>query len=306
MSKIKNKIYMKRINKSFYYFSDALVDFIYIFLLFLFGIFSIKWSIGSSMDFLGLIIPASEKQFLINNIIMEIFGISFVILFSVLFFLIFCLEVEEPRYYKIIPFKYSEEEENFLDALFILIPSFLIYCMLLPTLGFLFKFDLVDTSHFPGYLFEIGVTGHQWYWEYHYYLDTFIPIIVPSINEIDMPNNNLTFSFDSNYVLHNVYNKLYCLGVDKPMVVPIGYPIMISVTGNDVIHSFYVPALGIKLDGIPGKLATEILYNNYELTLFGQCAELCGYHHGWMPIQIEWIPLDQWCCWVALNIDYLA
>lgn len=294
---------LKDLNSRVYGYTlvESLVDFIYIFLLFLFAIFSVKWSIGEPMDFLGMISPANEKQFLINNILMEIYGIALVILFSVFFFLLFCLEVHEPINYHMSNINFSEEEENLLDALFILIPTFLIFCMLIPTLGFLYKYDFIDSTNSNSILFEVHVVGRQWYWEYTYHLESFIPIIAPYIGEKDL--NSWNFTFESRLVKHNLLSNLYALGVDKPLVLPIGYPILLSVTGGDVIHSFFVPALGIKLDAIPGKQAYEIIQNNHEITLFGQCAELCGVEHGYMPIQIEWINLEQWFCWVSLQTD---
>jgi len=286
-----------------YYFADSLVDFIYIFLLCFFSIFALRWSIGEPMNFLGLISPANEKQFLINNILMEIFGISFVILFGVLFFLIFCIEIQEPRNYHMPSFNFSEFEENFLDSLFILIPTFLIYCMLIPTLGFLYQYDLMDSPNADAFLFEIHIIGRQWFWEYTYHLEAFIPIIAPFVDEKDLTNWN--FMIQSCRVRNHIYNNTYLLGVDNPLVVPIGYPILLTISGEEVIHSFFVPTLGLKLDGIPGKQACEFIQNNWELTLFGQCAELCGVEHGFMPIQIDWIPFNQWCCWIALQTNYI-
>lgn len=312
MKKIKNKInnffynilirYLKGINNQVYFYRlvDSLVDFIYIFLLFLFAIFSIRWGIGEPMDFLGMISPANEKQSLINNILMEIYGISFVILFGVFFFLLFCLEVQEPVHYHMSYLIFSEEEENLLDALFILIPTFFIFCMLIPTLGFLYKYDLMDSPNASAFLFEVHVVGRQWYWEYTYHLESFIPIIAPYLEEKDLTSWNFTFE---SYAVRNNMGKTYLLRVDNPLVLPMGYPILISVTGGDVIHSFFVPALGLKLDAIPGKQAYEIIQNNYQVTLFGQCAELCGVEHGFMPIQIEWIRINQWNLWMSLQIN---
>ena len=113
----------------------------------------------------------------------------------------------------------------------------------------------------------IKVIGHQWYWSY----------------EID----NTTFdSFLKNSNTSNSYENSRLLEVDLPLIIQINKRIKFLITSTDVIHSWAVPSLGIKVDGIPGRLnqvSTTIVRPGHY---YGQCSEICGVQHGFMPIKI--------------------
>lgn len=87
--------------------------------------------------------------------------------------------------------------------------------------------------------------------------------------------------------LHNLN-----LEVDKHVIIPIDVRISITVTSTDVIHSWAVPQLGIKIDAVPGRLSNSMLHSFMYGNFFGQCSELCGVLHGFMPICVEVVPLD--------------
>jgi len=128
----------------------------------------------------------------------------------------------------------------------------------------------------------IKVVGYQWYWHYEY------------------PNNG-DINFDS-YLLKDKDLKTgdhRMLAVDNRLVVPVDTKIQVLVTGADVIHSFAVPAFGIKRDGIPGRL-NETWFKATQIgTFYGQCSELCGVGHGFMPIVIDVVSKDDFAKWVA-------
>ncbi|MCB1397312.1 MAG: cytochrome c oxidase subunit II [Rhodobacter sp.] len=130
----------------------------------------------------------------------------------------------------------------------------------------------------------IKVTGYQWYWGYEYV------------------DHNLEFS---SYVLerdeleqYGYEPRHYLLATDTQVVVPVGRNIVMQVTGSDVIHSWTVPAFGVKQDAVPGRLA-QLWFNVDEPGIyFGQCSELCGNGHAYMPIVIRAVPEADYVAWL--------
>src|SRR3954454_16735279 len=123
----------------------------------------------------------------------------------------------------------------------------------------------------------IKATGKQWYWSYAY------------------PDNG-KFEFDS---LMAQDKKPRLLGVDNEMVVPVNKVIRIQTTGADVIHSFAVPAFGIKIDSIPGRLNETWFKATREGMYYGQCSELCGKDHAFMPIAVRVVSEQAYSTWLA-------
>ncbi|MFZ9395066.1 MAG: cytochrome c oxidase subunit II [Erythrobacter sp.] len=128
----------------------------------------------------------------------------------------------------------------------------------------------------------IKVTGYQWYWGYTY------------------PDNG-GFEVISNMLPAEEAVKRgepHLLAVDNRMVVPANTPLRIQTTAADVIHAFAVPSLWFKLDAVPGRLNEKLLTINEPGVYYGQCSELCGARHGFMPIAVEALPRDKWEAWV--------
>ncbi|RZJ78243.1 MAG: cytochrome c oxidase subunit II, partial [Brevundimonas sp.] len=128
----------------------------------------------------------------------------------------------------------------------------------------------------------IKATGYQWYWGYSY------------------PDNG-DFEVISNMLPEGEATKRgepEHLGVDNRMVVPAGVPIRLQATGADVIHSFAVPSLWFKIDAVPGRLNERLFTVDKPGVYYGQCSELCGARHGYMPIVVEALPMEQWRAWV--------
>ena len=88
------------------------------------------------------------------------------------------------------------------------------------------------------------------------------------------------------------------LAVDNRMVVPVGRQVKLIITGADVIHSFAVPAFWTKMDAVPGRANETTFTANKVGVYYGQCSELCGVDHGYMPIAVEVLPVDKWEAWV--------
>ncbi len=128
----------------------------------------------------------------------------------------------------------------------------------------------------------INVTGRQWYWHYAY------------------PDNG-NFAFDS-YPVQQADLKpgqLRNLTVDNPLVVPVGKVVRVITTGQDVIHSFFVPSLGVQKYTIPGRTMETWFQADRAGTFYGQCNQICGTNHWFMPIQVQAVPQAEFDAWVA-------
>ena len=128
----------------------------------------------------------------------------------------------------------------------------------------------------------IKVTGYQWYWGYSY----------PDNGDFEVISNMLS---DEEA---DARGEPEHLAVDNRMVVPANTPLRIQTTAADVIHSFAVPSLWFKLDAVPGRLNEKPLLIEEPGVYYGQCSELCGIKHGYMPIAVEALPREQWEAWV--------
>lgn len=160
-------------------------------------------------------------------------------------------------------------ESTTIEIIWTLIPFIILIAMAFPATKVLIAMD--DTSKSD---LSIKVTGYQWYWQYEY-LDEGINFFSRLTTPDDQVQNR------------QVKQQHYLLEVDEPMVVPIGKKIKIYTTASDVIHSWWVPALGLKKDAIPGFI-NEVWTNIDKPGIYrGQCAELCGTKHGYMPIVVD-------------------
>ncbi|HEX7656497.1 MAG TPA: cytochrome c oxidase subunit II, partial [Sphingomonas sp.] len=128
----------------------------------------------------------------------------------------------------------------------------------------------------------VKVTGYQWYWGYSY----------PDNGGFEVISNMLP---DDQAIAKGLPPQL---AVDHRMVIPAGVPIRIQTTGSDVIHSFGVPSLWFKLDAVPGRINEKWLEVDEPGIYYGQCSELCGARHGYMPISIEAVPMDKFNAWI--------
>lgn len=183
------------------------------------------------------------------------------------------------------PEYFTKRAESMLDICFLVFPTIVVLFILLPTLGFLYNHEFF-TEHISTAM-SIDVIGHQWYWSYEY--------------RLNKDSDLCDFSFDSILDVDAVENVN--LEVDRNVVIPTDVYISITVTSTDVIHSWAVPQLGIKIDAIPGRIANAVLYTFMDGVYYGQCSELCGVLHGFMPICVESVDLDLFFHWVFLNTD---
>lgn len=128
----------------------------------------------------------------------------------------------------------------------------------------------------------VKVTGYQWYWGYEYPDQGIGEYVSRMLNEDQA----------------KAAQEPYLLAVDNRMVVPVGRQVKLIITAADVIHSFAVPAFWTKMDAVPGR-ANELTFTPTDVGVYyGQCSELCGVDHGYMPIAVEVLPVDRWEAWV--------
>ena len=154
-------------------------------------------------------------------------------------------------------------------------PGIILLRLAIPSIRLLYQMDEICDPQLT-----VKAVGHQWYWSYEFG---------------DFEN----FEFDSYPVPDSAYQygDIRLLEVDKRLVLPYNTRIRIIITAADVIHSWAIPELGIKTDGIPGRL------NQFELKIQrpgiyrGQCSELCGVNHAYIPIVVEAVPMDQFLKW---------
>jgi cytochrome c oxidase subunit 2 len=134
----------------------------------------------------------------------------------------------------------------------------------------------------PADAVTVKATGYQWYWGYTY----------PDHGDFEVVSNML----DEAEALKR--GEPHQLAVDNRMVVPAGVPLRIQTTADSVIHAFAVPSLWFKMDAVPGRLNEKLLTIKEPGVYYGQCSELCGARHGYMPIAIEALPPAEFAAWV--------
>ncbi|WIV50309.1 cytochrome c oxidase subunit II [Marivivens sp. LCG002] len=141
----------------------------------------------------------------------------------------------------------------------------------------------------------IKVTGYQWYWGYEY-VDEGIAFDSYMIGAD--ANNMLTPEVSAQLAEAGYTDQQFLLATDTAVVVPVGKTIVMQVTGADVIHSWTIPAFGVKQDAVPGRLAQLWFAAEKEGIYFGQCSELCGIAHAYMPITVKVVSEEAYAEWL--------
>lgn len=165
-----------------------------------------------------------------------------------------------------------------IEVIWTVIPALILVVIAVPSITLLAR--QYETP--PADAITIKAVGYQWYWGYEY----------PD-HDVEIVSNML----DENEALTS--GEPYQLAVDNRMVVPVGVPLRIQTTAADVIHAFAVPSLWFKQDAVPGRLNERMLVIDEPGVYYGQCSELCGSLHGFMPIAVEAVPMEDFEKWVA-------
>nr|QWQ55640.1 cytochrome c oxidase subunit II [Diestrammena sp.] len=168
-------------------------------------------------------------------------------------------------------------EGQTIEVIWTILPAITLVFIALPSLRLLY---LLDDSVDP--TITIKTIGHQWYWSYEY---------------TDFSN---PYEFDSYMIPYNEMdnNGFRLLDVDNRTVLPMNLQIRVLITAADVLHSWTVPALGVKVDATPGRLNQTNFFMNRPGLYFGQCSEICGANHSFMPIVIESVKTESFISWI--------
>jgi len=175
-------------------------------------------------------------------------------------------------------------ENTLVEILWTLIPLVILVIMAIPATATLI--DMYDTTESD---IDIKVTGYQWKWQYEYINEDF-----GYFSNLATPSDQI-----SN---RQAKGENYLLEVDNPMVIPVGKKIRFLLTANDVIHSWWVPDFGVKKDAIPGFINEAWTRVDKPGTYRGQCTELCGKDHGFMPVVVKAVSEEDYNIWVTQQI----
>src|SRR6185312_8879655 len=208
------------------------------------------------------------------------------------------------------PVSFKRWQETLIDIGVLFIPLIIIYYLTVPAIGYILHIDRF--LQWNEAIFTIEIIGHQWYRSY--YLDSlqnFNLLELYYIYNLDREeldyfliklNEEYQFDFDQIMELDQVVGLRY-LQTNKVLALPVLHYIKVLITSEDVIHSWSLPQLGIKVDAIPGRVQMFLINSNYIGTFYGQCSELCGVNHAFTPINVESLKEDMFFDWYLKNIE---
>nr|YP_010892895.1 cytochrome c oxidase subunit II [Pseudaphritis urvillii]WJQ22703.1 cytochrome c oxidase subunit II [Pseudaphritis urvillii] len=168
-----------------------------------------------------------------------------------------------------------------IEIVWTILPAIILIVIALPSLRILYLMDEINDPHLT-----VKAIGHQWYWTYEY-------------TDYD------SLEFDS-YMIPTqdlAPGQFRLLEADHRMVIPTESPIRVLISAEDVLHSWAVPALGIKMDAVPGRLNQTAFIVARPGVYFGQCSEICGANHSFMPIVVEAVPLGHFESWSSSMLE---
>ena len=171
-----------------------------------------------------------------------------------------------------------------IEIVWTVVPILILLVLAVPSFRLLYK-----QMEIPAADVTIKVTGYQWYWGYEY-------------------PDNPDVSFDSLMLTDDERaekgtNEPRLLAVDNEMVVPVGKTVRLQITSADVIHAYAVPAFGVKMDAVPGRLNETWFKADREGIYYGQCSELCGKDHAFMPLAVRVVSQEKYDSWLAAAAD---
>jgi cytochrome c oxidase subunit 2 len=224
------------------------------------------------LDFQQPATPVSQAIVSLHNEVLVI--ITLITLFVVGLLLFVIVRFNAKRH----PVAAKTTHNTVLEVLWTVVPVLILVLIAVPSFKLLY-FE----GHNAHAEMTIKITGHQWYWTYDY----------PDQGDL---------SFDSNMIPDDVAakeGKPRLLAVDNPLVVPVGTVIRVLVTGTDVIHSWFVPSFGVQEYAVEGRLNEAWMSVNQPGTYYGQCNQICGINHPFMPIQVIAMSKDDFAKWLT-------
>ena len=163
-----------------------------------------------------------------------------------------------------------------IEVIWTVVPVLILVVIAIPSFRLLYYADVVPEADMT-----LDVTGRQWYWSYAY------------------PDHG-GFTFDSNMVPDDqiTEGQKRLLSVDNPVVVPVDTTVRVIISASDVLHSWAMPPFGVKTDAVPGRVNETWFRAEVEGIYYGQCSELCGVNHGYMPIEVRVVSKEQFASWL--------
>nr|YP_010946273.1 cytochrome c oxidase subunit II [Allacta hainanensis]WGO56991.1 cytochrome c oxidase subunit II [Allacta hainanensis] len=167
-------------------------------------------------------------------------------------------------------------EGQLIETAWTIIPAIILIFIAIPSLRLLYLMDEINNP-----TMTLKTIGHQWYWSYEY-------------------SDFMKVEFDSYMIPQNemYLNSFRLLDVDNRVIIPMNMFIRIIITAADVLHSWTIPSLGVKADATPGRLNQSSFMINRPGVFYGQCSEICGANHSFMPITIESVPMNFFIKWI--------
>lgn len=231
-----------------------------------FASYPVPWQI----DFQTPATPTMEKIYSLYYFMLMLLGFIFAFVVILIGYVLIKFHVSNN------PTPSKTSHNILIEILWTAIPVVLLTIIAIPTFKIIYFANEVPEAEFT-----LKVVGHQWYWSYEY------------------PDHD-KLSFDSYMIRDNDLKpgQKRLLDVDNRVVLPAGAIVRIQVTGADVIHSFAVPSFGVKIDAVPGRVNETWIKVDKIGVYYGQCSELCGAEHAFMPIAVEVVSRDEFKRWV--------
>jgi len=179
---------------------------------------------------------------------------------------------------------------SLLEIIWTILPALVLLLIAIPSFTLLYSLDeLIDP------VVTLKIIGHQWYWSYEY-------------SDYATLEGGESLNFDSYMINTNdlTYGSFRLLEVDNRVILPINTHIRLLITAADVLHCWAVPSFGIKVDACPGRLSQASLFLKREGVYYGQCSEICGVNHGFMPIVVKGVPVNTFISWITAKLDNLV
>jgi cytochrome c oxidase subunit 2 len=174
-----------------------------------------------------------------------------------------------------------------LEMIWTIIPAVILMFVAVPSFALLYSMDeILDPA------VTLKVVGHQWYWSYEYSDYTSSEGESINFDSYMIPEEDLTID-----------GPLRLLEVDNRIVLPINTHIRVIVTAADVLHCWAIPSFAMKIDACPGRLNQTSLFIKRAGIFYGQCSEICGVNHGFMPIVVEGVELEDYISWISNKLE---
>ena len=216
--------------------------------------------------------PTMERIISFNSILFWICVAMSIFVISLMVYIIFRFSAKRN------PTPSKTSHNSLIEVLWTVIPVIILVAVAIPSFRLLYFMDRTSEAEMT-----IKAIGQQWFWTYEY----------PDLGE--------DISFDAFMIAEDELEEgqIRLLATDESVVVPIDPNIRLLVTATDVIHAWDIPSFGVKVDGIPGRVNETWFRVDAEGTYYGQCSELCGKDHAFMPIQVKAVSKEAYAEWVA-------